>query len=391
MKVLLGVTGSIAAYKIPFLIRGFLKEGHEVRVVATEKALHFVTRETLAYLTYNRIYTGNCYFELPTSLHIDLAKWADVLLIAPADYNIIGKAASSVADDIVSTIVASFDGPVVFAPAMHDVMWNNPILQDKVAYLRKKGYYFSGPLEGELYSGDEGVGRLNEIEYIIEDVIAAYRGFPLKDKKILLVYGRTEEKIDDVRVITNRSSGKMGIEIAREIKKNGGYLYQIVGKTSVEPYRRDEIFFVTDSKEMKEKIIELIEQVDIFIMAAAVSDYRPVVKVKGKIRREDGKFLSLALESTEDILKELSPYKKDKIFVGFALSDDIEKDAPIKLKEKGLDIIVANLPDAMEGEKSTGFILHRDGERINFKKEDKRKVAEILVREIIGRAKHSII
>ena len=387
----MGVTGSIAAYKIPFLIRGFLKEGHEVRVVATEKALHFVTRETLAYLTYNRIYTGNCYFELPTSLHIDLAKWADVLLIAPADYNIIGKAASSVADDIVSTIVASFDGPVVFAPAMHDVMWNNPILQDKVAYLRKKGYYFSGPLEGELYSGDEGVGRLNEIEYIIEDVIAAYRGFPLKDKKILLVYGRTEEKIDDVRVITNRSSGKMGIEIAREIKKNGGYLYQIVGKTSVEPYRRDEIFFVTDSKEMKEKIIELIEQVDIFIMAAAVSDYRPVVKVKGKIRREDGKFLSLALESTEDILKELSPYKKDKIFVGFALSDDIEKDAPIKLKEKGLDIIVANLPDAMEGEKSTGFILHRDGERINFKKEDKRKVAEILVREIIGRAKHSII
>lgn len=391
MKVLLGVTGSIAAYKVPFLIRGFLKEGHEVRVIATERALHFVSQETLAYLTYNRVYAGNCYFELPTSLHIDLARWADVVLIAPADYNIIGKVASSVADDIVSTTVASFDGPVVFAPAMHDVMWNNPVLQDKVTYLREKGYYFSGPLEGELYSGDKGAGRLNEIEYIIEDVIAAYRGFPLKDKKILLVYGRTEEKIDDVRVITNRSSGKMGVEIAREIKRNGGYLYQIVGKTSVEPYRRDEISFVTDSKEMKEKIMKLIEHVDVFIMAAAVSDYRPIVKVKGKIRREDGKILSLALESTEDILKELLPYKKDKIFVGFALSDDIEEDAPIKLKEKGLDIIVANLPDAMEGKKSTGFILHRDGERINFKKEDKRKVAEILVREIIGLAKQSII
>ncbi len=383
MKVLLGITGSIAAYKAPFIVRNLVKEGHEVKAVITEKAQHFVSKDVLAYLTHNRVFAGNDYFDIPSSVHIDLVKWADVLLVAPADYNIIGKAASSIADDILSTIVASFSGPVVFAPAMHDIMWYNPILQDKVAYLKDKGYFFSGPAMGELYSGDRGAGRLNEIEYIVEDTVAAYRGLPLKGKKVLLVYGRTEEMIDDVRVITNRSSGKMGIEIAREIKRNGGYLYQVVGKTSIPPYQRDEVVYATSSNEMMEKVKGLLDKVDILVMAAAVSDFRPEKRIEGKVKREAKKVLNLKLTKTEDILKSLLPYKKHRIFVGFALSDEIEKDAVIKLKEKGLDIVVANLTTAMEGNLSTGFILHKNGEKIEFSNISKREVAEKLVREII--------
>lgn len=383
MRIVLGITSSIAAYKVPYLIRGLKKEGHEVRVVMTKNATHFVTEETLALLTENEVIVGDDYFHKTKSLHIELSKWGDVLLIAPADYNIIGKAASGIADDIVSTQIASFEGPVVFAPSMHDVMWNNPILQEKVEYLKNRGYYFSGPAQGDLLSGDRGIGRFQEIEYIIDDVYAAYRGFPLKDKKILLVYGRTEEAIDEVRVITNRSSGRMGYALAKEIKRNGGYLVQIIGKKDKESYNRDEIIHVQTTEEMKNAIHNRINDADILIMAAAVSDFKPLKREKGKIRRETTENLLIHLEKTDDILKSLREFKKDKIFVGFALSDDIENVAYEKLKEKSLDMIVANTISSMESGESSGFILTKNGRKVIFEKTPKEELASLILRGII--------
>ncbi len=387
MKVVLGVTSSIAAYKIPFLIRALKREGNEVRVVISEKATHFVTPEILTLLTGNRVIVGNDYFLETSSKHIDLSKWGDVLLVAPADFNIIGKAASGIADDIVTTLIAAFKGSVVFAPAMHDIMWKNPILQEKVRYLKDRGYYFSGPVRGDLYSGDIGEGRFQEIEYIIEDLYAAYRGFPLKGKKVLLAYGRTEEPIDDVRVITNRSTGRMGVFIAKEVKKCGGYLIQVAGKLSIPPYGRDEIVRVNTAFEMKNAVHENLKHADILIMAAAVSDFRPQNRLKGKVKREKTKKLNIAFEKTEDILKSISKLKKERVFVGFALSDDIEEVAPLKLKEKNLDIIVANTTSSMESEKSSGFILTKDGKKVEFENLDKENVASLILKEILAIAK----
>ena len=384
MKIVLAITSSIAAYKIPYLIRALKKEGHELRAVLTENATHFVTEEVITLLSGEKPIVGNAYFHEKTSLHIELSKWGDVLLVAPADYNIIGKVASGISDDIVSTTISSFRGPVLFAPSMHDVMWNNPILQDKVKYLRSKGYYFSGPDSGELLSGDKGIGRLEEIEYIIDDVHAAYRGFPLEGRKILLVYGRTEEPLDDVRVLTNRSSGKMGLALAKEIKRNGGYLIQIVGKKEVEEYKRDEVIHVSTTEEMKNAICDKIEDVDILIMAAAVSDFKPSKRERGKIRREEHALLNVSLEKTEDILKTLKEFKKNKIFVGFALSDDIEHVAEKKLIEKHLDMIVANRISSMESGKSTGFILTKGGKRLLFNDMPKERVATLILREVLG-------
>ncbi len=383
MRVVLGITGSIAAYKTPYLIRQLLKQGNEVKVVATENAGHFVAFDVLSFFSHNPIIKGDDYFHETSSLHIDLAKWADVLLIAPADYNIIGKASSGIADDILSTLIASFRGPVVFAPAMHDVMWQNPVLQDKVTYLKQKGYYFSGPVEGELYSKDVGIGRLNEIDYIIEDTISAARGAPLNGKKVLLVYGRTEEKIDDVRVITNRSSGKMGVEIARELKRNGAYVIQIVGKTSFEPYRRDRVIEVVSTEEMKSEVEKEVKNADVLIMAAAVSDFKPKKVKSGKIKREENEEITIELEKTHDILKSIAHLKGNRLFVGFALSSDIEKDAPLKLKEKGLELIVANTQNAMESDFSTGFILNKSGKKVEFNNLSKRELSELIVKEIL--------
>ncbi len=383
MKVALGITSSIAAYKVPLLIRALKKQGHEVRAVLTENAARFVTPEIVTLLTGNDVIVGNRYFLKTSSQHIEISKWADVLLIAPADYNIIGKVASGVADDIVSTLVAAFKGPVVFAPAMHDVMWENPVLQDRVRYLKEKGYYFSGPIEGDLYSGDKGKGRFHEIEFIIEDLYAAHNRAPLAEKKVLLVYGRTEEPIDDVRVITNRSSGKMGVAIAKEIKKHGGYLIQIAGKLSVEVYGRDEIVRVTTSEEMKNAVHDKIKESDILIMAAAVSDFKPENRLTGKLRREKTERLYISLKRTDDILKSLSDLKGEKVFVGFALSDDIETVAPLKLREKNLDILVANTISAMEGERSSGFILTKDGSKKAFSEIEKERLAHLIVQEIL--------
>lgn len=384
MKVVLGITSSIAAYKVPLLIRALKEEGHEVRAILTEKALNFVTSEVVSLLSENEVIVGNDYFLKTSSYHIDLSKWGDVLLIAPADYNIIGKVASCIADDIVSTVVSAFSGPVVFAPAMHEEMWKNPILQDRIDYLKKKGYFFSGPIRGNLLSGDVGEGRFQEIEFIIEDLHAAFKGFPLGNKKILLVYGRTEEEIDSVRVITNKSSGRMGVALAKEIKKNGGYLIQVVGKLSISPYGRDEIVSVTNTVEMKEAIEARIKDVDVLIMAAAVSDFKPKTKQKGKIRREETVELVISFEKTEDILKGLSGFKKKKMFVGFALSNNIEKIALEKLREKNLDVIIANTISSMESFYSSGFILTKNGKKIEFHDVDKERLASLIVREVIN-------
>jgi len=383
MKVILGISGSIAAYKAANIGRLLKKRGADIRIILTNGAQKFVSPLLFKSLLECGVYTEDEYWDYKGGLHIQLAQWGDVLLIAPATLNTISKLAQGIADNLLTSTAAAFKGPVVLAPAMHTEMWNNPILQQNIKkLLQMSNFYLSGPGEGELASGDKGIGRLLEEEFIVEDTVAALKGFPLKNKKILLTYGRTEEYIDDVRVITNRSSGLMGISLAKKVKEMGGQLTQVVGETSYPPYGRDRIIRVKTTQEMLEVLEREIENHDILIMAAAVSDYAPYTKIRGKIKKTNE--LTLHLKENPDILKHLSNYKGKRLFIGFALeADNIIENARAKLNEKSLDIIVANSIGSMGSSRTSGYIISSTGVEVSFLDMDKDSLAEKILEHVI--------
>jgi len=383
MKVILGISGSIAAYKAANVGRLLKKRGADIRVVLTDAARKFVSPLLFKSLLECDVYTEDEYWDYKGGLHIHLAQWADILLIAPATLNTISKLAQGIADNLLTSIAAAFKGPVVLAPAMHTEMWSNPVFQQNVKKLLQMGnFYLSGPGEGELASGDRGIGRLLEEEFIVEDAIAASKGFPLRDKKILLTYGRTEEYIDDVRVITNRSSGLMGISLAKKIKEMGGQLTQVVGETSYPPYGRGKLIRVKTTREMLEVLESEIESHDVLIMAAAVSDYVPSEKISGKIKKRAE--LTIHLKENPDILKHLSKHKGKRVFIGFALeSENIVENARTKLREKSLDVIVANSLESMASSKSSGYIITSTGVEESFRDIDKESLAEKILELVV--------
>jgi phosphopantothenoylcysteine decarboxylase/phosphopantothenate--cysteine ligase len=366
-RVLLGVTGGIAAYKALELARLFRKAGWEVQAVMTESARKFVGPESFRALTHNPVAielfpktrpspTGQTGRTRPTHRpgveHVDLATSADLVVVAPATANIIGKLASGIADDLLSTLLLAVpsetvrDGRVLFAPAMNTNMWQNPAVGANVRQLAAAGYRFISPGEGELACGTSGPGRMAEPQAIFDRCRSALATHPsligrthlFSGARVVVTAGRTEEPLDAVRVITNRSSGRMGIEIAQAFIAAGAEVRLIAGELSVPLPAGVTVTRTTTTGKMLAAVVAALPRTDVLVMCAAVADYRPVRADAGK-RHE--RTITLRLERTPDILKEVSRRRHHAVVVGFSL-DDSPARAQAKLEEKNLDMVVAN-------------------------------------------------
>lgn len=384
-KILIGLTGSISLYKSINVIRSLEKRGHEVNVILTPSAEKFLSKNLISALTRGKVFTDVDFWSSGRSLHIELARWADVIAVVPCTANTLSKIRHLIADNLLTNTIVAYKGPILIAPAMHEEMWLNPELQEIVGYLKKyRGVFFSGPGRGPLASGETGCGRLYEEDFIVEDILSILKGRPLEGISIVVCYGRTEEPIDPVRVITNKSSGIMGYHLCRKVVEYGGKLVQVVGETSIQPYGRGEIYKVKTADEMFERIKTLLPESKVLIMAAAVSDYKPEHIMDFKLKKQNG--LNLKLVKTVDILSGLSSVKKsDQIFVGFALeTGNLIEYAKQKLKEKNLDVIVGNYAGAMGSEISSGVIIDRHGNETPFENVSKEKLAELILDKVLN-------
>ncbi len=346
-KIILGITGGIAAYKACDVVRRLKKLGAQVIVVMTENAQKFITPLTFETLSGNEVVTETFPEKRFVGVrHVDLAGWADLILIAPATANIIGKIRSGIADDILTTIVISSKAPVLIAPAMNVNMYENPIFQENLSYLQKLGYKFVEPEVGELASGIVGKGRLAEPETIVGEVVKLLtKEKDLEGKSIIVTAGRTEEPLDPIRYLSNRASGKMGYAIAQEAYERGAKVTLISGPSNLPPPSGLNFIPVRTAQEMLSAVRSAFKKADALIMSAAVSDFSPSVISKEKIKKE-GEEIVLKLKPTVDILKEMGKQKKEKIVVGFSLETEDEiKNAKKKLAEKNLDLIVVNNPN----------------------------------------------
>jgi len=385
-KILLGITGSIACYKACELVRRFVKKNYEVKVVMTHHALSFIHPQTFQTLSGHPVYT-----ELLSStqreelLHIRLCEWGEVFLIAPATANIIGKMASGIADDLLSTLCLSFPGPIVVAPAMDAQMWENPVVKENVDKLKKRGVIFVGPEEGELASGRKGKGRLADLEKIIEAVEKVKKvRKDLEGKTILVTAGGTREYLDSFRYLTNPSSGKMGYALASAAWERGARVILITTPTLLEPLPVETIEVET-ALEMKKEVEKRFPSCDALLMSAAVCDWRPAKREEGKIKEKKG--FSIHLVRNPDILKSLSSKKEGKVVVGFSAETEKEIDrAKKKLKEKNLDLIVANLIEkgisGFEADTNRGFLITKYGKIEEFPLISKKELAHLILDKV---------
>jgi len=346
-KILIGICGGIAAYKVCWLIRSIKNQGGAVKTVLTRAGEHFVTPVTLEALS-GEPAARELFDPAPakTIQHIDLALWPDCFVIAPATANIIAKAAHGIADDLLSTIIVSYRGALIFAPAMNDAMWENPVTQENVKLLKKRNHVIIDPGTGALACDTAGPGRMAEPDDIERRLIAAL-GIrrDLAGRRLLITAGGTREPIDSVRCITNRSSGKMGAALAEAASARGAEVTLIAGSHTAPLPGGMTIVGVETAAEMAAAVKREIRRHDVLIMAAAVADYRPVRPAAGKIKKERAEKLELRLERTEDILKSAGRGKGGRVLVGFALeTDNGIKNARRKLEDKNCDLIVLNNP-----------------------------------------------
>jgi len=382
-KIIIGITGSIAAYKVPFIIRLLKKAGAEVQVIMTHAATDFVTPLTLSTLSERPVLID--FFDKKDgswSSHVDLGLWADIMLIAPVSANTMAKMANGIADNLLLTTILSSRSKVFFAPAMDLDMYKHPTTTENIGKLQLFGYKLIKPVSGELASGLKGCGRLEEPEIIV-DILEKYftNSLSFYGKRIMVTAGPTYEAIDPVRFIGNHSSGKMGIEISKAFAKQGAKVDLILGPTNnIIDNASVNVINVTSAVEMYYESMNYYKNADIIIMAAAVADFTPDIVSKNKIKKESG-IASIKLKATIDILASLGENKKKgQLLVGFALETDNEiANAKKKLKKKNLDIIVLNsLKD-----KGAGFghdtnkinILTKNGDNISFDLKSKHDVA----------------
>ena len=343
--VLLGVTGSIAAYKIASLASSLKKLGADVHVLMTQNATNFINPITFESLTGNKClvdtFDRNFQFQVE---HVSIAKKADVVMVAPASANVIGKIAHGIADDMLTTTIMACKCHVFVAPAMNTNMYTNPILQDNLETLRRYGYEVIEPASGYLACGDTGAGKMPEPEVLLSYIIReiAYEKDML-GKKVLITAGPTMEAIDPVRFISNHSSGKMGYALAKMAMLRGAEVTLVSGKTSIAPPDFVKVVPVTSAKEMFDAVTSVSDMQDIIIKAAAVADYRPVNVSDEKVKKSDGE-LSIPLERTDDILKYLGEHKKENQFLcGFSMeTSNMIENSRAKLVKKNLDMIAAN-------------------------------------------------
>lgn len=381
-RIVVGVSGGIAAYKSAELVRGLRQAGAEVQVVMTAAATEFITPLTMQALSGNPVHTHLLDTEAEAAMgHIELARWADAVLIAPASANVLARLAQGRADDLLSTLCLASEAPLLVAPAMNRVMWANQTTQANCDALRERGVVVLGPGEGEQACGEVGVGRMLEPEALVEGVAALFQQGPLAGCRVVVTAGPTHEAIDPVRYISNRSSGKMGYAVAEAAAKAGASVTLISGPTSLEKPRGVECVAVESAAEMQEAVISRIEGCDIFIAAAAVADYRPQEVADKKIKKQ-AEEISLVLERTTDILAQVAALQSAPFTVGFAAETDRLIDyARDKLERKALDMIAANQVgggQGFEADDNALSVLWADGE-----KEIGRAEKIIVARELI--------
>lgn len=387
-KVLLCVTGGIAVYKAVALTSKLTQAGVEVKVILSESAAKFVTPLTFQAMSRNEVYTDTFDEKNPKVIaHIDLADWADLILVAPATANTIGKLANGIADHMITTTLLAATAPVWIAPAMNVHMYGHPAVMKNIETLAQFGYQFIEPSEGYLACGYVGKGRLEEPEKIVQIMENFFQPIeqPLKGKKVLVTAGPTREKIDPVRYITNLSTGKMGYAIAEKATELGADVTLVSGPVSIAPPKGARLIKVESAEEMFNAVTGGFSTADMVIKTAAVSDYRPKVSYDEKIKKKPGDEV-LELERTKDILSELGKQKTHQVLVGFAAeTSNVEGYAKGKLERKNADMIVANNVKA-EG---AGFgtdtnivtIYKKDGSSIELPLMSKQEVARNILLE----------
>jgi len=397
-KIGLGVTGGIAAYKAVELVRRLVNLNAEINVIMTKNSQKFVTPLTFQTLSGNRVITG--LFDLLEESkigHIAVAQWADIFVIAPATANIIGKISNGIADDFLSTTVMATRAPVLIAPAMNTNMYENHTVQRNINNLKSLGCHFVEPASGALACGTEGLGKLADVDDIIEEMESVLSKKDLLGQRILVTAGPTTEFIDPIRFITNRSTGKMGYAVARVARRRGAEVTLISGPSTLSVPQNIKFFSVKTALEMRAAVLDSLEDSTIVIKTAAVGDYKVKDVCSEKIKRERANLI-LELEETPDILSEIGKKKGDRIHVGFAAeTEDLINNARSKLKNKNLDLIVAN-DVCMEGagfESDTNIvkILDKEGSIEELPLMSKEEVAEKILDRVVkiktGKSKRS--
>jgi phosphopantothenoylcysteine decarboxylase/phosphopantothenate--cysteine ligase len=342
-KIILGITGGIAAYKSAELTREFVKQGAQVMVVMTKNATRFITPLTLQTLSGNPVYTDT--FSLTGEWeigHISIAEAADIIVIAPATANIIGKIASGIADDLLSTTVMASRAPVLICPAMNTNMYGNTIVRANCEKLSSLGYHIMDADYGELACKTEGAGRLPPLDDIVEEVASILTKKDLAGENVLITAGPTREPFDPIRFISNYSSGKMGYAFAVMAKRRGANVTLVTGPTVLPVPSGIKVHEVSTAVSMRNEVMKHLTESTIIIKVAAVADYRPAMLSDSKIKKNDGPF-NITLERNPDIIAEIGTIKGDRILVGFAMeTEDLLKNAYDKLMAKNMDLIVAN-------------------------------------------------
>ncbi len=389
-NILLGVCGSIASYKSAEIVRLFVKAGANVKVVMTKDTTSFITPLTLSTLSKNQVLSAYSNPETGEwNNHVELALWADLILVAPATANTISKFAIGLCDNLLTAIYLSAKCLVYIAPAMDLDMWKHPTTLKNIESLKSYGNIIIKPNSGELASGLNGEGRLAEPEEIITFINDQLKeNLPLKGKRVLITAGPTYEAIDPVRFIGNHSSGKMGYALAEELLNNGADVILVSGPTSLSINKLIKKIEVTSAKEMLDACLKHYDDVDICIMSAAVADYTPIDVSLQKIKKQSNTF-ELALTKTQDILKTLGEKKKNQILIGFALeTQNEEQNAAEKLNKKNLDFIILNsLNDEGAGFKHDTnkiTILDKDLQKTTFDLKSKNEIAKDICNKIIS-------
>jgi phosphopantothenoylcysteine decarboxylase / phosphopantothenate---cysteine ligase len=387
-KIIVGITGGIAAYKICELIRQLIKLNADVKAVLTPSAKEFVTETTLRTLTRNQIYCEQFHVENWQPEHVSLADDADLFIIAPASANTIGKIANGICDNLLTSLVTAFKKPIILAPAMNCNMWENRFIQKNIITLEESGFHIIEPETGELACGYEGTGRIASVDKILNKAVELLNPEPfLKGKKIVVTAGGTQEPIDPVRYLGNRSSGKMGIALADAAYEAGAEVSLISTVKVKKPYK---VIPVKTAQDMLKSTEQEFSNCNALIMTAAVADFRPKQTAESKIKKDKAETLTLELVKNPDILKEVSKNKKpDQLVIGFcAESENLIANAVKKIMDKNLDFIVANdisNPEiGFESDYNAVTVIDKNGNKLELAKASKNDIAKALLGKIFN-------
>ncbi len=391
-KILLGMSGGIAAYKAAELCRLLVKDGAQVQVVMTEAAQHFITAVTMQALSGRRVITNQWDALIDNNMaHIELSRESDLIIVAPASADMMAKVANGFADDLLSTLLCARQPqvPLLMAPAMNREMWANPAVQRNVILLKKDGVQLLGPGSGEQACGETGDGRMLEATELFDDIVAAFQPKNLKGKRIVVTAGPTYEAIDPVRGITNLSSGKMGYAIARACIERGSEVVLVSGPTALATPRAAHRVDVHSASEMLQAVQSVIKSCDVFIAAAAVADWRVANASDKKLKKENAKTAPhLKFEENADILATVAKMKKAPYCVGFAAeSHDLVANASAKRVRKGVPLLVGNIGPSTFGRDDNELVLFDAKGHRSLGRADKLSLARLLADEIATRIK----